>query len=296
MSWMNNLQKIIETGMAISTVYEANKWIEEKASQLGRENQRIAALVDIACHVGYMDNDTWQTFIAGLGLKATLNDNYSEMKTYCDYVVQIEVGKYAQLTRLPLRQAKELLADILLRGALYERCAYLGLLMAKSQNHLISSQLYKHAQGVLTANSTSQRRTISNRANSSPAGKINNVTLNLDQYSEGVKGVQIIASLEIDNAAGLNCQLIAWFEFSNGQVLKDGNGRYKSGNGQVATYDNFSPRYESSVYKAFKLFLPYDELHLEKEGRHDIRFNLGLFVGNDKLSVSGYKNFSITYS
>lgn len=292
---MKNLLNIVETGIAISTVYEANKWIEEKANQLRIDNQRVGALVDIACHVGYMDNDTWQTFIAGLGIKATLNDTYNEMKMYCDYVVQIEIGKYVQLTRLPIYQAKDTLSDILLRGDLYEKCAFLGLLMAKSQTHLISSQLYRHAQDVLNDNSSGQHRKISNETYRSPTGRINNVSFNLDQYENNIIGLQVITNFEISNAIGLQCQLIAWFEFDNGQILKDGNNQYRSGNGQVATFQNFSPRYENSIYETFGLFIPYDELHLKKEGTHNIRFYLGLFADEDRLSMSGYNNFSITY-
>lgn len=292
MSLSNNLLNILKTGIALAQIYDANNWIEEKANQISNNNQRVSGLVDIAYHVGYMNDDTWQKFIAGLSLKASMDKSYQEMRMYCNHVVNLEVGKFSQLIQLPVSEGQAIVRNIFSHGNIYDQCAYFGLLMAKSERNLMASQLYDFAQRLLTSNSAP--RQISNSP-SAAYGKINNITLNLDVFQDGIKGLEILVHFNMIDSVGVNCEIIAWFEFSNGQVLKDGNGKYATQNGNVATYDHFQPPYENSLYKEFSMFLPYDEMHLKKEGRHDIRFKVGLYSGDKQVAVSDYSHFSITY-
>jgi len=298
MSFWDKLEKLVDTGIALNSIYEANKWIELKATELQSKNTNVSAQVDIAYHIGYMDNETWKKFSAGLALKVLSNKKFAEMKNYCDFVVALEVGKYKHLTSLPIGEGMEILGHVLNTAPMYEKCAYIGLLMAKSQNDIKANQLYHYSQKLLThgLHSPSPPMLNATYSNASPSGKILEFKLVLDVQSDQNFGLEIHTKFSIEDSINKDCELTAWFEFSNGQELKDLNNKYGSVDGNVATFKRFSPPYQSSLYENMTLFLPYDELHLKKEGSHSIRFQVGLFCNGTQLDKSEYLQFSIRYN
>ncbi|MCI4667748.1 MAG: hypothetical protein MRZ79_06270 [Bacteroidia bacterium] len=111
-------------------------------------------------------------------------------------------------------------------------------------------------------------------------------------WQDGKKGMKIHANFVVNNLKGQKCSLNAWFSFQNGNKLKDFNGRFKTGSGQVATYEYFTPLYDNTRFSDFVMFIPYDELHCTGTGKYNLRFNLGVYRGDTYIkSTSQYINF-----
>jgi len=77
----------------------------------------------------------------------------------------------------------------------------------------------------------------------------------------------------VDGARQAGCQLTAYFHYANGDVLKDFDQDYKTNDGQVAVWEDFTPEYDSTEFEDFRLFMPYDELHMAP-GHHELKFDM----------------------
>jgi hypothetical protein len=98
--------------------------------------------------------------------------------------------------------------------------------------------------------------------------------------SGGVKGMTVKGSFNIQNAKGRKCKIGSFFMLQDGTPLKDQNGLYKSSNGEVASYTDFTPLYESTNFTDLEVFIPYDELHL---GNGKTKLKFIACVWDDKL-------------
>lgn len=91
------------------------------------------------------------------------------------------------------------------------------------------------------------------------------------------------------------CHIAAYFYFAaSGKVLKDFDQDYKTADGQVAVGENFTPTKDSTEFKDFTLFMPYEELYLAR-GEHDLKFFVKIYHRPSETFVaeSQYVNFSI---
>ena len=109
------------------------------------------------------------------------------------------------------------------------------------------------------------------------------------------QGMEVHTAFSLDNLDGRQCQIIVYFEFSNGQKLRDINSSYGTTDGYVATYENFTPPYTSSLYNDYCLYIPYSELHLAP-GQHQLRYHVCIFdMSTGKaVATSDYIYFSLT--
>lgn len=129
---------------------------------------------------------------------------------------------------------------------------------------------------------------LTNRAASSA---FNNIWVEHNQSKDGQMGMMIHVSFNVNNLQGQNCALNVWFNYKNGSKLMDFNGLYKSTDGQVSIFSSFTPGYENTSYNDFQVFMPYDELHMQR-GRHDLKFNMGIFQGTQRIgSESAFTDF-----
>lgn len=127
----------------------------------------------------------------------------------------------------------------------------------------------------------------------SPSGNIKKVWVDHNVYQNGEKGMTIHVEFSVDNMKGKQGSCNAWFFFKDGTKLRNINSWYGTRDGHVATYDNYTPGYESAIYSDFKLFLPYSELHLAN-GEHDLKFYVGVFDNNNnQFTESDWYNFSL---
>ena len=154
----------------------------------------------------------------------------------------------------------------------------------------------------LTSNSDTQTSTAipantdtsPNNTNSASA-TINSITPEYDVVENDLKGMNIHIDFNIENLKGINCQAVAYFYDSTGKPLTDTNGKYADNNGGVATYDSFTPGYDSTIYEDFVLFIPYDEFELGS-GQYHLEFNIYLYNLNtgETLATSDYYPFDFS--
>ena len=90
---------------------------------------------------------------------------------------------------------------------------------------------------------------------------------------DGRTGMLIHSHFVIQGARQDKCQLSAYFHYANGDILKNFDDDYGTGDGQVSVWEDFTPQYDQTEIEDFTLFLPYDELHMA-QGHHELKFDL----------------------
>ncbi len=129
----------------------------------------------------------------------------------------------------------------------------------------------------------------------SPSAEFNIIWVEHNVFEGSQKGMRIHADLDIKYMKGMDCRMVAWFEFGNGSDLKDYNSRYRTSDGHVSTGIDFKPGYTHTNYANLSVFIPYEELHLSR-GRHELRFSLGVCSGTDHIGYnSEFQYFNVTY-
>lgn len=146
-------------------------------------------------------------------------------------------------------------------------------------------------------------------AGASPAGeqqrigtvKIRSIEQQHNVYSEGKKGMRINVEMEAHQLKGRKLSAAAFFHFENGPALKDFDQKYRSSQGNVATWKYLTPRYDRTRI-TLKLFLPYEQLHVTSNGKHKLQFYVGVdeaIAGEASANwprLARSKNKSFTYS
>lgn len=125
----------------------------------------------------------------------------------------------------------------------------------------------------------------------------NSVRVDYDVYESGSKGMRIHVNFNINNAKGVPYRCVAYFYFSNGTALKDYNGLYKTNDGKVSVGTDIKPGYDNSLYSDLQLFIPYSELHLSRNTKHNCYFEVNLYRKSDSkfLPAEHKESFIITY-
>ena len=113
---------------------------------------------------------------------------------------------------------------------------------------------------------------------------------------DGVKGVNVCVSFNVNNMKGLEGKCVVYFETKDGRGLKDLNGKYCTTNGYVATHRNFTPGYDSSTYTKFKIFFPISELDITNSGQHSLRVYSRIFYNGNFIETGTTKYAYFTYT
>jgi|GEM_PF-3579106 len=124
-------------------------------------------------------------------------------------------------------------------------------------------------------------------------GKIENVWVEHNVFQNGLKGMKIHVKFSVYGMLNKQGTCIAWFFYSNGTAVKDTNGIYKSSDGQVSVGEKYKPSYDNAICNDFLMFMPYNELHLNR-GSYNLKFHIGLFDQNNKqIANSVFINFDV---
>lgn len=99
---------------------------------------------------------------------------------------------------------------------------------------------------------------------------------------KGRFGMRIHVKFSVFNLKGENLQLAIYFEKSDGAKLKSTSKSFSSKDGQTAVYRALKPGYDETVYKDLELFMPYDELKLER-GKYDLKMDADVIYDNGDL-------------
>ncbi len=107
-------------------------------------------------------------------------------------------------------------------------------------------------------------------------GEIDRVWVDHNVTEDGEYGMRIHVEFTARNMRNSQGRLAAYFSFQDGAALEDFNDRFTTTGGNVSVGENFSPSYAQSRYDDFKLFIPYDELHMS-DGEHQLEFKVIAF-------------------
>jgi hypothetical protein len=107
-------------------------------------------------------------------------------------------------------------------------------------------------------------------------GRIDRVWTEFDVWREGYKGMMVHMQFRTNGLLNSPCKAIAYFAYSDGEMLEDYNGVYTTRNGQVSASVDFTPRYENATFNDLQIFVPYSELHMAS-GRHSLRYHVELY-------------------
>ena len=134
---------------------------------------------------------------------------------------------------------------------------------------------------------------------------IQNVWLDHNVHEGNQKGMRIhvdfTVDFTVDNFKGKEIEVAAYFYYQEpgGDALEDFDDSYRDPSGNVAVSDRTKPRYASSRWRDFKIFMPYDQLHLHPSGRHELVANVLIWEVSGatpvQLAWSEGKRFSISY-
>lgn len=108
-------------------------------------------------------------------------------------------------------------------------------------------------------------------------------------YENGKKGINIHIKMEIYNMRNKKCQAVVYFEDNLGNALKDKNSSYCDIGGNVICATEFSPKYSTTNYEDFVVFMPYNELHVNET--KSLRFAVYIWNINNSSSVFMGRHF-----
>ena len=115
-------------------------------------------------------------------------------------------------------------------------------------------------------------------------------------FDSGHKGMRIHVKFTVDDLKNSEGQCIAYFHFADGRSLSDFNGQYTTTDDQVSVSESFTPSYVNTIYRDFKLFMPYSELHFSSTGKWDLKFRVQIYsrATASFLAISDWINFTYT--
>lgn len=113
---------------------------------------------------------------------------------------------------------------------------------------------------------------------------------------DGKKGMKIFPRFSIRHAKAQPLKVVAYFYRANGEPLKDTNKVNYTTEGYVSAMVPIKPCCDVTNYGLgktydFFIFIPYVELHLSGERRHDLKFFVQILEGSRSVSRSAWKSF-----
>lgn len=110
-----------------------------------------------------------------------------------------------------------------------------------------------------------------------PTATIRFISTDHNVWLNGLRGMNIHISFNVQGLQGKNGQIAVYFYYSEGQPLfASYYSQYKAPNNHVAAFKGFVPRFQSSDYKDFQLFMPYNGLNM-RPGPSSLRFHVVIF-------------------
>jgi len=103
-----------------------------------------------------------------------------------------------------------------------------------------------------------------------PTAGIAAVRIDHNVMHGGETGMRITVDFWLHGLKGARVWVGAWIEVSSGENLKDLDGSYRDGDGNVATIYELAPERDVQTYAGYVLFMPVAQLHLAR-GAHELR-------------------------
>jgi len=104
----------------------------------------------------------------------------------------------------------------------------------------------------------------------SETAQIKSLTIDHNVYEGGKKGMNIKVSFAVQGMKGKTGRVNVYFYYKDGTRLKDCNNKYCTIDDNVATWEDFTPGWDNTTYTDFKIFMPYEEMHMPS-GKFDLK-------------------------
>ncbi|MCM1036120.1 MAG: hypothetical protein NC406_02175 [Bacteroides sp.] len=127
------------------------------------------------------------------------------------------------------------------------------------------------------------------------AGKINRIWVDHNHFQGMQKGMLIHIDFEVDGLRGHTINPVAYFEFSDGSALKDFDGSYRTTDGHVGVGHKSTADYEGTRWKDFKLFMPYNQLHMSR-GSFSLQFKVYIYDSTTDKTLVQSDAYGFTFS
>lgn len=119
--------------------------------------------------------------------------------------------------------------------------------------------------------------------------KINKVWTEYNIYQNGEKGMMIHIEFETSGLKGRTIRPCVFFYHQNGDQLKGySTGNYSTTDGQATVQESATSSYENSIWKDFKLFMPYSQLPVSTPLKYQVEI---IDMTTDKRQRSGFEYF-----
>ena len=105
-------------------------------------------------------------------------------------------------------------------------------------------------------------------------GKIYSTAEKHKVVRNGVEGMEIITSFNVENHAGEPVTVAAYFFNGLHEPMEDEDGEYATAGGQIATSVSATPGYAYTDYEDLVLFIPYSQFHHEGDWVHFVEYDL----------------------
>ena len=128
-----------------------------------------------------------------------------------------------------------------------------------------------------------------------PIAKIERVWIDHNVWEDGQKGMRIHTNFKVWYMKSEIGVVTHYFYFDNGRALIDSNDLFENGFGKVWAAEIFKPDFDRSVYKDFRIFMPYSELEIIRAGKYSLYFNTHISGIGEDIEVSSVRsNFTYT--
>lgn len=111
--------------------------------------------------------------------------------------------------------------------------------------------------------------------NFEPSATFQRMWIDYNVTEGGVKGMRIHTAFKAYQMKNVPSYLALYFQYRNGTMLKDKNGKFNSSAGDVAVYRELLPAFDPAVYEDEPVFMPYDELDLPA-GNHELQIQANI--------------------
>lgn len=162
--------------------------------------------------------------------------------------------------------------------------------------HLTTFQSFANQEGHPIAMPEDAVTPVEEESAPEPEAIVENVWVQHDvQGQDGSLGMVVNARLNLTGYQGVPFSAWAAFGFDGAAGIPDVDGLYTSPEGQVASTAQFTPEYESTLFEAFQIFLPYSQLHLAP-GQYQLNVLIALWdmQNGEFVTVSEPVPFSYT--
>lgn len=133
---------------------------------------------------------------------------------------------------------------------------------------------------------------------SKPTARVEKVWLDHNVYEGGQKGMRIHGAFVIDNHQDRKGRFAVFFRYKNSKAWlkdfdRDRNPKYGSPTGEATIQEAFTPKYQSTRFSDFKVFMPYDQMHLGT-GKYDLETVVQIHDEKASSLAEGTAGFTFT--